>query len=82
MKLTATYKDSKAEMHVVIPVDVSRDGIRIQKYASNRTPKPSDLGTLDKFTLLLADMNGDGKVNTADKVVIQKMVFKTIKPSN
>ena len=89
IKLTATYKDSSASIYVVIPGDVSRDGvlntadaIRIQKYASNKKPQLSDLGTADKFTLLLADMNGDDKVNTADKVVIQKMVSKMIEPSN
>ena len=82
-------KGSTAKIDVVIPGDVTRDGIlntadalRIQNYASSKTPNKDLLGVNDKYTELMADMSGDGIINTADKVVIQKMVAKTIKPSN
>ena len=89
VKLTATYNTSTASIYVVVPGDVTRDGIintvdamRIQKYASSKTPNMNDLGINDEFTEFLADMNGDGRINTADKTVIQKMISKAVKPSN
>ena len=87
--LSATYKGSTATIDVVVVGDVTRDGIlntadalRIQNYASSKTPNKDLLGVNDKYTELMADMSGDAIINTADKVVIQKMVAKTIKPSN
>ena len=87
--ITATYKGQSAKIDVVIPGDVTRDGVlntadalRIQNYASSKTPNKDLLGVNDKYTELMADMSGDAIINTADKVVIQKMVAKTIKPSN
>ena len=89
IKLTLTYNGTAYNTHIVIPGDVTRDGIlntadaiRIQKYASSKTPNINDLGIVDAYTLLLADMNGDRMVNTLDRSIIQKMVAKTIKPSN
>ena len=87
--LSATYKGSTAKIDVVIPGDVTRDGVlntadamRIQKYVSAKTVDKNNLGVNDKYTELMADLNGDGIINTADKLVIQKMVSKVIKPSN
>ena len=89
IQLSALYKGTSYKVDVVIPGDVSRDGIlntvdaiRIQKYAASKVKDKNILGTNDKYTETLADMNGDNIINTSDKVVIQKMVSKTITPSN
>ena len=89
IQLTASYYGNKSSIYIVIPGDLSRDGvlntldaIRIQKYASDKTHNLNNLGKVDTFTTHLADLNGDKKVNTLDKIVIQKMVSKIIIPSN
>ncbi|MDQ0362738.1 hypothetical protein [Breznakia pachnodae] len=89
VKLTATYNGNTASIYVVIPGDVTRDGrvntadaMNIQRYSADRNHDITYLGKVDEFTLLLADLDGANGVNTADKVIIQKMVSKTISPSN
>ncbi|MDF9867440.1 hypothetical protein OKW22_001013 [Bacilli bacterium PM5-3] len=87
VELTATYNGSTASIKVVIPGDVTRDGliagqdgIRIQKYSASNNI--TDLGKDDEYTLLLADMNGDNVIAGQDANIIMRMFAGVITPSN
>lgn len=87
VKLTATYEGATADIYVVIPGDMDRNGrlstgdaARIFNYTDSGNIE--DLGVEDKFTLLLADMNGDGRVTTGDPAIIFNMSDGITSPSN
>ena len=58
------------------------DSTLIQNYAKSSPKDETLLGTVDAFTLHLADIDGTGVINTADSTIIRNMSSGRIIPTN